>query len=110
VLLPTPSVVNLGRGITTDPFKLQIQTKPPMLQLEAGLKVPVPKQSEPLDFVSFLLNSNITNLLQFRRMLDNVSWLEPDRRQGHGTDARFLGESLWHKRQDQDWARPGVVY
>lgn len=51
VLLPSPSTLHLGNGITTDPFTLQIQTKPPALRLMAGLKVPVPRQSEPLDFV-----------------------------------------------------------
>ena len=54
VFLPAPSTVNLGKGITTDPFTLQIQSKPPSLRLNAGVKVPVPKQSEPLEFVSFL--------------------------------------------------------
>jgi hypothetical protein len=55
VLLPTPTTINLGRGITTDPFKLQIQARPPSLSLIAGVKIPVSGGTTPLDF-SLILN------------------------------------------------------
>jgi hypothetical protein len=50
IILPTPLTLNLGHRITTDPFTLQIKTQPPTLILDAGLKVPVPRGSQPLHF------------------------------------------------------------
>lgn len=47
--LPGAHGIYLGNGLTTEPFKLEIQTKPPTLQLTAGLKVAVPQQ-DPLEF------------------------------------------------------------
>jgi hypothetical protein len=54
ILLPTPVNVNLGRGITTDPFTLQIRTEPPAIRLIAGVKIPVPNEPAPLHFSMFL--------------------------------------------------------
>ncbi|KAI5988743.1 hypothetical protein EDD15DRAFT_2462463 [Pisolithus albus] len=54
ILLPTPFVIHLGRGITTDPIALRIQTNPVELMIHAGIKVPVAKSPEPLDFQASL--------------------------------------------------------
>ncbi|KAJ7706629.1 hypothetical protein B0H16DRAFT_1901589 [Mycena metata] len=57
VLLPSPMQINLGRGIITDPFSLQIRTTstspsvvPPTIQLNAGLKIPTANNPDPLHF------------------------------------------------------------
>jgi hypothetical protein len=57
IILPTPVNVDLGRGITTDPFTLQVRTAPPEIKLIAGVKIPVPKQKAPLHF-SLILDFN----------------------------------------------------
>ena len=95
IVLPTPSTVNLGRGITTDPFKLRIETKPPMLELIAGIKIPVPKQSEPLDFVSLLflvicyvLSSTV--VMGVGMFAEHESFLQSDRGHCYGAVARLL--------------------
>ena len=54
ILLPTPFIIHLGRGITTDPIALRIQTDPVELMIHAGIKVPVAKSPEPLDFQASL--------------------------------------------------------
>lgn len=49
--LPSPIAIHLGRGITTDPISLQLQTSSPFtLDITSGLKVPVAKSPQPLDF------------------------------------------------------------
>ena len=51
IIMPTASVVHLGNGIVTDPFKLRIQAgAPPTLLLIAGVKVPVEPAGNSLDF------------------------------------------------------------
>nr|GAT46477.1 predicted protein [Mycena chlorophos] len=59
VLLPAPMIINLGRGIVTDPFTLQIRTgstnttvvpPPPTLLLNASVKIPTSGNPEPLHF------------------------------------------------------------
>lgn len=54
IFLPTPFMIHLGRGITTDPIALRIQTDPVELMIHAGIKVPVAKSPEPLDFEASL--------------------------------------------------------
>lgn len=51
IIMPTASVVHLGNGIVSDPFKLRIQAgAPPTLLLIAGVKVPVEPAGNSLDF------------------------------------------------------------
>ena len=51
VTMPTASVVHLGRGIVTDPFKLRIQGgTTPSLLLIAGVTIPVEPDGNNLDF------------------------------------------------------------
>jgi hypothetical protein len=47
---PADGIIQLGRGIKTDPIELQINFQPIRLMIDAGLKVPVPKSPNPLDF------------------------------------------------------------
>ncbi|KAF8658911.1 hypothetical protein AX16_001955 [Volvariella volvacea WC 439] len=47
---PTAGIIHLGSGIRTDPIELQINMKPLRLMIDAGLKIPVSKSSNPLDF------------------------------------------------------------
>jgi hypothetical protein len=54
VSLPEDTRINLGKGITTDPITLGIQTSPVQLRVSAGIQVPVPHASEPLDFTATL--------------------------------------------------------
>lgn len=54
VFFPTPTVLNLGNGITTTPLTMSIQTKPVQLVLNAGVKVPVAHSPTPLLFSLFL--------------------------------------------------------
>lgn len=54
VFFPTPTILNLGNGITTTPLTMSIQTKPVQLVLNAGLKVPVAHSPAPLLFSLFL--------------------------------------------------------
>lgn len=42
--------LHIGRGITTDPIRLRIQTKPVKFLLYGGVQVPVAKSPKPLDF------------------------------------------------------------
>ncbi|KAJ7785143.1 hypothetical protein DFH07DRAFT_934976 [Mycena maculata] len=52
ILLPSPTTLNLGRGITTDPIKLQVQLGgAPKLKLIAGANIPVEHRAEPLHFM-----------------------------------------------------------
>ena len=52
ILFPSPTTVHLGRGITTDPFRLEIGIGGiPKLMIFAGVKVPVEKQDDPLHFI-----------------------------------------------------------
>ncbi|KAG8718276.1 hypothetical protein FRC09_012899 [Ceratobasidium sp. 395] len=55
VLLPTNTLIHLGRGITTDPIVLSINTKQLLLQISTGVKVPVPESTIPLDFRASLM-------------------------------------------------------
>lgn len=51
ILFPMPISIHLGRGIMTDPISLQLQTNAPFsLDISGGIKVPVAKSPEPLDF------------------------------------------------------------
>ncbi|KAJ7055058.1 hypothetical protein C8F01DRAFT_1373976 [Mycena amicta] len=57
VVLPSPMRLDLGRGIVTDPFSLQISTStstpsviPPTIRLNAGVKIPTPNDPDPLHF------------------------------------------------------------
>ncbi|KAF7302282.1 FAD-binding PCMH-type domain-containing protein [Mycena indigotica] len=57
VVLPAPLSLDLGRGIVTDPFSLQIRAStstpsilPPTIQLNAGVKIPTPNDPRPLHF------------------------------------------------------------
>ncbi|ESK84263.1 chromosome segregation atpases-like protein, partial [Moniliophthora roreri MCA 2997] len=47
---PTEGIIHLGSGVTTDPIELQINLKPVRLMIDAGLKIPVPRSPNPLDF------------------------------------------------------------
>ena len=51
IIMPAASVVHLGNGIVSDPFKLRIQVgAPPTLLLIAGVRVPVEPAGNTLDF------------------------------------------------------------
>lgn len=51
IAVPADIMIHLGRGITTDPITMQIQTSPKIqLMIDAGVKIPVSKSPEPLDF------------------------------------------------------------
>ena len=50
ILLPSPTTLSLGNGVSTTPIKLQLQTRPLNFILSAGLKVPVPHSPTPLLF------------------------------------------------------------
>ncbi|KAG9094206.1 hypothetical protein FRC06_011055 [Ceratobasidium sp. 370] len=54
VVLPTNTMVHLGHGITTDPIVLSIDTEQLLLRISTGVRVPVPKSTEPLDFKAAL--------------------------------------------------------
>ncbi len=54
VVLPTDTMIHLGRGITTDPIDLSIQSDPVNLQISTGVSVPVAGSKDPLDFKAFL--------------------------------------------------------
>ncbi|KAG9099671.1 hypothetical protein FRC07_010504, partial [Ceratobasidium sp. 392] len=54
VVLPTSTMIHLGHGITTDPIKLSINLAELLLQISAGVAVPVPKSTTPLDFEASL--------------------------------------------------------
>lgn len=63
ISLPTPLVIHLGRGITTDPIALRIQTNPVELMIHSGIKVPVAKSPKPLDFqASLSLRDEVVSL------------------------------------------------
>ncbi|KDQ13580.1 hypothetical protein BOTBODRAFT_33588 [Botryobasidium botryosum FD-172 SS1] len=48
---PTPTTLNIGRGITTDEIELRIVLgKEPYLEVITGAKIPVEKRPEPLHF------------------------------------------------------------
>ncbi|KAF8171634.1 hypothetical protein K438DRAFT_1982051 [Mycena galopus ATCC 62051] len=64
ILLPAPMQINLGHGIMTDPFSLQISTTStilPTIQLNAGLKIRTVSSPDPLDF-TFSLALNATEV------------------------------------------------
>ncbi|KAL0955635.1 hypothetical protein HGRIS_001868 [Hohenbuehelia grisea] len=48
--VPDDTMIHLGKGITTDPIELEIDLRPVSLSISAGIKVPVPKNTEPLEF------------------------------------------------------------
>ncbi|KZT52898.1 hypothetical protein CALCODRAFT_458663 [Calocera cornea HHB12733] len=52
IMPPSSTIVHLGKGISTDPFTLQIQTAggAPGLMLYAGVKIPTAQSDTPLDF------------------------------------------------------------
>ncbi|KAG8734262.1 hypothetical protein FRC10_011809 [Ceratobasidium sp. 414] len=54
VVLPTNTMIHLGHGVTTDPVTLSINLKQLLLQISAGVQVPVPKSTIPLDFEASL--------------------------------------------------------
>ncbi|KAG9096176.1 hypothetical protein FRC06_008959, partial [Ceratobasidium sp. 370] len=54
VVLPTNTMIHLGHGITTDPITLSINLEQLLLQIAAGIQVPVPKSATPLDFEASL--------------------------------------------------------
>ena len=54
VVIPSTRI-SLGRGVSTEPVTLQLQTKPEVrLQISAGLLIPVPKADTPLAFHAYL--------------------------------------------------------
>ncbi|KAF8160111.1 hypothetical protein K438DRAFT_2072650 [Mycena galopus ATCC 62051] len=68
ILLPAPMQINLGHGIMTDPFSLQIRTTStsatvmlPTIQLNAGVKIRTMNSPDPLDF-TFSLALNATEV------------------------------------------------
>ncbi|KAG8699852.1 hypothetical protein FRC09_006332 [Ceratobasidium sp. 395] len=54
VVLPTNTMIHIGHGITTDPITLSINLEQILIQIGAGIKVPVPKSTTPLDFEASL--------------------------------------------------------
>ncbi|KAK7047573.1 hypothetical protein VNI00_006341 [Paramarasmius palmivorus] len=71
---PADGIIQLGRGIKTDPIELQINLQPIRLMIDAGLKVPVPKSPDPLDFKLALSIEN-EEVYASGEMIGN--WVDP---------------------------------
>ncbi|KAI0643226.1 hypothetical protein C8Q79DRAFT_915601 [Trametes meyenii] len=54
VVLPTDTLIHLGRGIVTDPITLSIDTERLLLRVATGVQIPVPESDTPLDFKASL--------------------------------------------------------
>ncbi|KAK7047560.1 hypothetical protein VNI00_006328 [Paramarasmius palmivorus] len=72
--LPADGIIQFGRGIKTDPIELEIDLQPVRLMIDAGLKVPVPKSPDPLDFKVGLTIQN-EELSAFGQM--SGYWVDP---------------------------------
>ncbi|KDQ13587.1 hypothetical protein BOTBODRAFT_175576 [Botryobasidium botryosum FD-172 SS1] len=74
---PTPTTLNIGRGITTDEIELRIVLgKEPYLEVITGAKIPVEKRPEPLHF-DLSLTLGVTEATATGQLSAKGGWNNP---------------------------------